>query len=398
MRIETQRTVDRIAGSFLCRIVSCFPGARRKHEEVTEPKRILVILLSEMGSLVLTRPLFEHLAAAHPGAEVWALVFERNREVLDLLGLVPKERIIAVRDKSFFRLAVDSVKAVKRLRALKLDAVIDCELFARISALFAYFSGSKVRVGFHRHTMEGLYRGDFVNRAVLYNPYQHIARQFVTLAAAITGRGRPVVKRAVEPGAPILTPLELPSAEIDALRDRLHRDFPAAPGRRLALLYPSGGALPIRAWPIAHYEEVARTLRERGLSIGLIGLPHDKPQAQALIQKIGPEGCLDLTGWTKDVRELVVLFRLAALLITNDGGPGHFAALAGLPAVVLYGPETPVLYATANPKAVHLYQGLSCSPCLTAYNHRSSPCDGDNQCLKTILPADVLRAADRLLA
>lgn len=398
MRIETQRTVDRVAGSFLCRVVSCFPGARRKHEDVTEPKRILVILLSEMGSLVLTRPLFEHLKTAHPNAEVWALVFERNREVLELLGLVPTERIVSVRDKSFFRLALDSKKALKRLRALKFDAAIDCELFARVSALFAYLSGAKVRVGFHRHTMEGLYRGDFLNRRVLYNPYQHIARQFVTLATAITGRGRPVVKRAVESGPLVLPPLDLPAAEIEALRARLHRDFPAAAGGRLALLYPSGGALPIRAWPIAHYEEVAKNLRARGFSIGLIGLPHDKPQAQGLIHRIGAEGCLDLTGWTKDVRELVVLFRLASILITNDGGPGHFAALAGLPAVVLYGPETPVLYATANPKAAHLYQGLSCSPCLTAYNHRASPCDGDNQCLKTILPADVLRAADRLLA
>lgn len=398
MRIETQRAVDRFAGSFLCRVLSLWPGARHRHAEVTAPKRILVILLSEMGSLVLTRPMFERLAADHPGAEVWALVFERNAEALDLLGIVPRERIVRVRDRSFWTLAKDSLGALKRLRSLKLDVAIDCELFARVSAIFSFLSKAKVRVGFHRHTMEGLYRGDFVNRRVPYNPYQHVARQFETLAAAVGGRGRPVVKRAVAEGVPVLPPLALPAAEVDALRRRLLADFPGALDGRLVLLYPSGGALPIRAWPEAHYAEVARALRERGHQVGFIGLPHDGEQARRLQERVGPRGALDLTGWTRTVRELVVLFRLAALLVTNDGGPGHFAALAGLPAVVLYGPETPVLYGTANAKAVHLFRGLSCSPCLTAYNHRTSPCDGDNQCLKTILPAEVLGAAERLLA
>ena len=40
---------------------------------------------------------------------------------------------------------------------------------------------------------------------------------------------------------------------------------------------------------------------------------------------------------------------------------------------------------------------LSCSPCLTAYNHRRSPCDGNNVCLKSISPEEVLAAANELL-
>jgi hypothetical protein len=32
---------------------------------------------------------------------------------------------------------------------------------------------------------------------------------------------------------------------------------------------------------------------------------------------------------------------------------------------------------------------MACSPCLTAYNHRDSFCDGDNQCLKVITVAEV---------
>jgi len=92
-----------------------------------------------------------------------------------------------------------------------------------------------------------------------------------------------------------------------------------------------------------------------------------------------------------------VLLHLGALLITNDGGTGHFASLTPVPAIVLFGPETPALYGTLAARAVNMYKGLSCSPCLTAYNHRRSPCDGNNVCLKSITPAEVLAVADDLL-
>jgi hypothetical protein len=39
---------------------------------------------------------------------------------------------------------------------------------------------------------------------------------------------------------------------------------------------------------------------------------------------------------------------------------------------------------------------IACSPCLSAYNHRLTFCDGDNQCLKRIPPDPVL--ADALAA
>jgi ADP-heptose:LPS heptosyltransferase len=66
--------------------------------------------------------------------------------------------------------------------------------------------------------------------------------------------------------------------------------------------------------------------------------------------------------------------------------------------IVLFGPETPSLYRSWSPNAHAFFTQLPCSPCLTAYNHRSSPCDGDNQCLKRITPDQVLAKAREMLA
>jgi hypothetical protein len=56
-----------------------------------------------------------------------------------------------------------------------------------------------------------------------------------------------------------------------------------------------------------------------------------------------------------------------------------------------------VLYGPLGGDAHVFYRSVSCSPCLTAYNHRNSPCDGDNLCLKSILPEEVLEKALEIL-
>ncbi|MGI9135059.1 MAG: glycosyltransferase family 9 protein, partial [Rhodoferax sp.] len=93
------------------------------------------------------------------------------------------------------------------------------------------------------------------------------------------------------------------------------------------------------------------------------------------------------------IRELLMLFHAAALLITNDGGPGHFATLTPIQTMVFFGPETGKLYGPLGTRNQVLESGIACSPCLSAYNHRLTFCDGDNQCLKRIAPDPVLADA-----
>ena len=109
---------------------------------------------------------------------------------------------------------------------------------------------------------------------------------------------------------------------------------------------------------------------------------------------------MDLTGYTRSIRELLMLFHACDLLLTNDGGPGHFASLTPIHTLVFFGPETGKLYGplpgTMGPRSRVYESGIACSPCLSAYNHRLTFCDGDNQCLKRISPDSVL--ADTLHA
>jgi len=397
MNILWQRKLDQYIGPLICWLLSGLSWCWGAPSMLAKPERILVILLSEMGSLVLTPPMFTYLKQKYPAAELYALVFQQNKEMLELLQVMPSAHILTLRPTSLGTLWRDSVRAIRQLRQRRIDTVLDCELFARASSILALLSGASRRVGFHPHTQEGLYRGSFINRPVLYNPYHHMAQQFLTLAEAIEATDVPLVKRSVPHGKIHIPHISFSSRELATWATRLTGDFPQVAGKRLVLMYASGGLLPIRAWPIASFSHVAVDLIGHGYNVGIIGTPQDKTLAQVIQAHCGSPACLDLTGYTHTVRELLMLFHLAALLLSNDGGPAHVAALTPIPTIVFYGPETPTLYGRVGEQSINLYTPLACSPCLTAYNHRWSPCDGHNVCLTSISPDLVLEKIYTLL-
>ena len=406
MNIHVQRWVDRWVGIPLCAAVSVWNALASRVKPVaqadTAPRAIVIILLSEMGSLVLAHDMFTRLKTRYPDAQLHALLFGKNREILDLMRVIDPAHVHTVDDKSLPRLLSSLWRAIGGLRRAHVDVAIDCELFSRISSLLSYFSGASVRVGFHRHTQEGLYRGSHINRRVPYNPYRHISAQFLTLARAIDSTASPASKLPVVVTSKAPPHVQLDSVLIENIGKRLAGDFPAIAGKPLVLVYPGGGILPIRAWPLAAYTTLCEGLVADGCAVAVIGLKDDRALARELVanvQHIHPySAVLDLTGYTRSIAELLALFHVARLLVTNDGGPGQFAALTPIWTLMLFGPETPSLYAPLTPKCHSFYSQWPCSPCLTAYNHRASYCDGDNQCLKVIAPGTVLAKARECLS
>ena len=400
MKLHTQRFIDRWVGQLLCGVVSAWVRWTSQFIAPARlgktPRHILVILLSEMGSIVLAGPMFAALRRNYPSAQIHVLQLKKNQEVSRLLGLTDAEHLHAVDDSSGRTLVRDIVSVSLAMRQLRIDAVVDCELFSRVSALLSFACGAPIRVGFTPHTQEGLYRGSFINHAIPYNPYQHISKQFLSLVDALNSAGSvPRNKAASIRAIPSDTELsvEFSRAELQSYRAKVASDHPSVHKHKVVLMYAGGGILPERAWPATHYAKVAQGLCQAGYAVGLIGLKEDAALAKALIEQVHSTSCIDLTGYTRSIRELLMLFHSADLLITNDGGPGHFATLTPIQTMVFFGPETGRLYGPLGTRNKIFESGIACSPCLSAYNHRLTFCDGDNQCLKRIAPDQVLADA-----
>lgn len=402
MNVDTMRRIDLYVGVPLCLMGTLLRRLNplTRYRKMGPIRRVLFIELSEMGSAILADPAMRKIEKS-ARAELFFLIFEKNRPSLELLNTVPPDHIFTLRGDRFHTLALDALRFMLWARRQRIDTVVDLELFSRVTALLTALSGALRRAGFHRHHTEGLYRGDFLTHRVVYNPHQHIAKNFIALVNALL---------TVEPEHPYSktriddSELSLPLARVterdrDALKECIRSLYPDyGPDRhRLVLINPNASAMLIqRRWPPEHFLRLIRMILEHhGDALILItGDPSERTEAQVLADAIGEDRCINFAGEIA-FRQLPALYDLSAFMVTNDSGPAHFAAVTRMPTCVLFGPETPALYASLG-KTLPIFAGLACSPCVSAANHRKTSCT-DNRCLKVITPESVYDAVRPLL-
>jgi ADP-heptose:LPS heptosyltransferase len=398
MIVATLQRVDRWLGIPLCFVLTYLRGLLgRSTPPASAPLRnILVVKLAEQGSTVLAYPALRRAVELVGRDNVYFITFEDNRFILDVLGVVPEANVITVSFDTFPSLLCSVVGVLGRLRRLKLDAAIDMEFFSRGSAALTILSGARRRVGFHAFFGAGPYRGNLMTHRLLYNPHLHTSQTFQALiealrcdAAALPTCGLTPPPADNEPPQFVPRPEEL--AEV---KEIVRRETGGQPP--LILLNPNASdLLPLRRWPTERYVDLAQRMLAKfpEVWIGFTGSPHEAPVTAELVRRTGSARCVTFAGKTT-LRQLLVLYTLADVLVTNDSGPAHFATVTPIRVVTLFGPETPALYAARSPRNSVLWAGILCSPCVNAYNNRQSPCR-NNLCLQAITVDQVFAEACR---
>jgi ADP-heptose:LPS heptosyltransferase len=387
-----QRT-DRWIGAPLCSILTLL---RRIFESAGPPgprqvQRILFVKFAEQGSTVLAYPAIRRAIEMVGRENVYFVVFEDNRFILDAMEIIPEENVITIATQSFFGLAASALQAVIRIRKIGIDAVVDMEFLTRFSAILTFTTGAKSRVGFHTFFGDGPYRGDLMTHRLLYNPHLHTSQMFEAMVEALTRDAAVLPTFDFTPPAnqPLARFRPSPSevAEIDAF---LQRENPRIGSAPLILLNPNASdLLPLRRWPPLRYVELARRLLDRypDLFIGFTGAPAEAAANNRLANEVGSSRVIPLAGKTT-LRQVLVLYTRSEILVTNDSGPAHFASMTPIRVVTLFGPETPALFAARSPNATALWAGIACSPCVNAYNNRQSICR-NNLCMQAITVDEV---------
>jgi ADP-heptose:LPS heptosyltransferase len=388
MKVDTMRQVDYYAGVPLCFIFTLLfklVGLLRPWRR-TLPQRVLFIELSEMGSAIIADPAMRKMRTT--GAELYFVIFKKNAPSLRLLGTVPQENIFLIEEDGLLPLALSSLRFLFWTRRHRIDTVIDLELFSRYSALLTGLSGANNRIGFHAFHNEGLYRGDLLSHKVAYNAHLHIAKNFIALinAALAQQAELPYSKTLIGDEEIRLTKLSFSEVELAPMRARVREDFAAYdPAKhRIVLINPNASELLIqRRWMPDRYAELMRRILDHyeDVLVLITGAPAEREEAAALQHEVGHERCVNFAGRVK-FAELPPLYAISTLMVSNDSGPGHFSAVTEMPSYVIFGPETPALYGSLG-DSTPIYAGLACSPCVSAANHRKTPCH-DNVCLQVI--------------
>lgn len=399
--VNTMRAIDHWVGVPLCAIasplVALMDGIKNIFSRGPEaPRKLLFIELSEMGSAILVDPAMRNAQAR--GAEIFFLIFKSNRASLTLLNTVKPENIFTIDSSSLGGLIKDTLRFLIIAHRHRIDTVIDLELFSRFTALLTGLSGARRRVGYHIFHGEGLWRGFMLTRKVHYNPHIHITKNFLSLIHAAFAKQIevPFSKIQIPDSEVRLEQAVINPIALEKVRERIEKLAKEAgieyvPGKnRLILINPNASdLLPQRRWAQQRFSELIQSVHQQYPNdlILITGSPAEFDYVEKVRVVANIKNALNFAGQVS-FTELPPLYTLSDVMVTNDSGPGHFSAVTPLRTVVLFGPETPALYGSIG-NSIAITANLACSPCVSAANHRKTPCQ-DNVCMQAITVSQVL--------
>jgi heptosyltransferase-1 len=361
--------------------------------------RLLVVRLGAMGDILHALPAVTALRQAHPGWVIDWVVEPRWRALLEAdegPGLGPSSEVTGRAERSSARPVVDGLHLAatrewrkhpfaettlrgitglrKKIRAGRYDAVLDLQGAIR-SAVVARMAGCR-RVMGEADPRERAARWLYSERVETHGA--HVIEQDFELASAVAGDD-------LKPLMPWLPVDRAAEAWADQV---LPRGGCERTGLEQAVLEPAvlinpGAGWGAKRWPAERYAAVARGLIDRGLRVLVNAGPGEKSLAEAIAQSTGA------TAVSCSLEQLIALMRRTKLAIAGDTGPLHLACALGRPVVGIYGPTDP----SRNGPFGTRFRVLRSPKSRRDHARHAAPEAG----LLTILPDDVLRAADELL-
>lgn len=361
------RRIDGLVGNLLC---SALAGAKELSRPFTRPsgevKNIVVMKFFGMGSIVVASPALAALRDQFPGARLHFVTFKSNKALLELLDITDHNHYVDPSTPASFTRSTLGV--IRALRAARCELAVDLEFFAKFPLTLASLAGIPRKAGFYLQSEA--WRRSLLDVCGIYNHYFHTKDIFLSLPYLIATED-PYFLRFGEfssrYGYPRITPSEVERAALrKKLAPRVGHHEP------LFVLNPNTSpdlAPEARKWPEERYAALAaRLLHEHPRArVVFIGAGSEQAYVDRIVSQVGSPRAFSTAG-ELSLRELLVLFAEAALVVSNDSGPMHLACLVDAPIVGLFFGDTPTLFAPIGSRVRSVVPPLYSIPLFTVYN------------------------------
>jgi heptosyltransferase II len=342
--------------------------------------KVVVFCPNLIGDTVMATPTFRAIRRGFPGATLTAVVRPQVAPTLD--GTSWFDDLIRFDHRSPVR-EIRTLSVLRQLRRGRFDLAILLPNSFR-SALMVWLAGIPRRFGYERHG-----RG-----RLLTDVLHHVVDSHGRLVPA------PIVetylKLARHVGCQVDSRrLELGTTQADeAAADRAWGRLGLSSQEPVICLNTGGAYGPAKNWPIEHFIVLARRLVEASEAQVLVLCgPQERETARQIAAGAGHRRVVTLADEELGIGLSKACIRRAALLITTDSGPRHFAAAFGTPVLTLFGPTHIAWTRTHHPRAWHVMHPVTCGPC-----QRPTCPEGHHLCMRDLTPESVYQAARRVLA
>jgi heptosyltransferase-2 len=344
------------------------------------PMKIVVFCPNLIGDTVMATPTFRALRGHYPDARLTALIRPQVAPLLD--GTTWFDETIPFDHRSKRR-EERTLTVVNRLRHERHDLAILLPNSFR-SAMIAWLAGMSRRVGYARYGRGCLLTDRLQpprDRAGKLLPTP-IVEYYLALARLLNC---PVSSTRLE--------LAVTAGERSAA-DRAWTDLGLPDSSPVVCLNNGGAFGPAKSWPASSFAGLAHRLAdEQGVSVLILCGPAERQSARQIARLADHPRVVSLAEQALSLGLSKACVRRAALLVTTDSGPRHFAAAFQTPVITLFGPTHIAWTRTYHPRALHLLQPVPCGPC-----QRPVCPEGHHRCMSELSADRVYEAACRLLS
>ena len=347
-----------------------------------KPKKIQKILFIKFwgfGNLIMAMPAVKAVRERFPDAEINFLTLKQNKGILDDLDFI--DRVIYFEIGSLAKFPFNFLDLANSFRKQKMDIVVDLEQFSRASALFTYFTGAPVRIGYKTRNQGKHY---LYTKVIEYNNHQHTACTFFDIAKSL-GSDK----------APKLIKVKYSKQDSKIVDEFLDKNKASKRDTLIGMHIGSGENADVRRWPKESFAALADKLIEKhNAKIFFTGSPSEAEEINKALKLMKHKAFS--TAGVFSLKQLAAFMEHCRMFVSNDTGPLHLAAAMGIKCVCFFGPNTPLLYGPYSDNNLVFYKGLQCSPCITNFNAKTTNCK-DPICITSITVKEVFDAMSKAL-
>ncbi|MBT6715540.1 MAG: lipopolysaccharide heptosyltransferase II, partial [Elusimicrobiaceae bacterium] len=339
--------------------------------------KIAILQTAFLGDTVLTAPLIKETAKIFPQAKISVITRPETKEIFKPLQEVSE---IIIYDKHKLSKIKGLLEIAKKIEKKKFNIIIVPHR-SFTSALIAYLSKTKVRVGFSSSAGKFLY-----TKTAPFSWMMHDFERNLSLLKTLADENQNIIEK---------DPSIYPTKKAQTISSKF-KILEEQEGKKLVAIHPGSVWLTKRWFP----ERFAKVIEELETNLNaktvLIGGKSDSALAKKIsdLSNVKP---IDLTGKTS-LSDLMNIMPKFDLFITNDSGPMHIACAYKVPTIAIFGPTTKELgfFPYSKNSSVLEVKDLKCRPCAL---HGGKKCPrGHFLCMKLITKDMVISECKKMLS
>jgi len=316
-----------------------------------EPQRILIVLPTWVGDVVMATPVLQAVYDRFPGAQVHLLTHRHIQSLLEGSPWAGYVHFWPPRNKTPEAKQANKT-LIKTLREQKFDLAIMLPNSLR-SAWLCWRSGARRRLGFNRDGRRILLTDALPVPNKTSGGYEPMPMvdYYAELAIALG---------CDHPGDQLIL---LTTQECDqAVAQRLEQSG-IDPAKPLVVISPGANFGASKCWAPERFAAVADQLIEQhDVAVAMSPGPGEEPLAEAIQNAMQHPSAL-LTAPCLTLGELKSLIKRSVLLLGNDTGPRHFARAFNTPRVTVFGPTERRWTDTSHGAETIIQVDVPCGPC-----------------------------------